>query len=126
MVRDMMLSAVEQRFAAGRAPHPIEWLSDNGSCYTADDTIDFAIAVGLRPRFTPVRSPQSNGMAESFVKTFKRDYVRCNPCPDAATVLSQLGRWFTDYNANHPHRGLKMLSPREFIKANSSLAACPV
>ncbi len=56
-------------------------------------------------------------MAESFVKTFKRDYVRCNPCPGAKTVISQLDRWFEDYNANHPHHGLKMLSPREFIQA---------
>jgi putative transposase len=35
--------------------------------------------------FTPVRSPESNGIAEGFVKSFKRDYVRLNPRPDAAT-----------------------------------------
>jgi transposase InsO family protein len=34
-VRDMMLAAVEDRFGTDRAPHPIEHLSDNGSCYTA-------------------------------------------------------------------------------------------
>jgi len=28
-----------------------------------------------------------NGMAEAFFKTFKRDYVRVNPLPDAKTVL---------------------------------------
>jgi len=89
-------------------------------------TIDFALALGLTPRFTPVRSPQSNGMAEAFVKTFKRDYVRCNPCPDAITVLGQLDTWFKDYNESHHHKALKMLSPREFIQANLSLAVCPV
>jgi putative transposase len=57
-------------------------------------------------------------MAEAFVKTFKRDYVRCNPCPDAITVLGQLDIWFTDYNESHHHKALKMLSPREFIQAN--------
>ena len=31
--------------------------------------------IGMEPRSTPVRSPQSNGMAEAFVKTFKYDYV---------------------------------------------------
>ncbi len=91
-------------------PHRVECLSDNGSCYIVAETIDFALGLGLMPRFTPVRSPESNGMSESFVKTFKRDYVRCNPRPDAETVLAQLDGWFEDYNDVHPHSGLKMLS----------------
>ena len=33
-------------------------------------------ALGLPLCFTPVRSPESNGIAEAFVKTFKRDYAR--------------------------------------------------
>ena len=76
MVRDMMLEAVETRFAAIQAPHPLEWLTDNGSVYTAKDTRDFALAINLVPCFTPVQSPESNGISESFVKTFKRDYAR--------------------------------------------------
>ena len=59
---------------AAHTPQPIQWLSDNGSAYRAHETIDFAIRLGLAPCFTPVRSPQSNGMSEAFVKTFKRDY----------------------------------------------------
>ena len=59
MIRDMMLEAVESRFAAIRAPHPIEWLSDNGSVYTAHETRDFATALNLVPCFTPVESPES-------------------------------------------------------------------
>jgi putative transposase len=31
MVRDLMLEAVELRFATIQAPHAVEWLSDNGS-----------------------------------------------------------------------------------------------
>ena len=125
MIRDMMLVAVERRFGVCATAHRVEYLTDNGSCYTAHETIEFALSLGLMPVFTPVRSPESNGMAESFVKTFKRDYVRCNPRPDAMTVLRQLDSWFEDYNTAHPHRALKMLSPREFINANSLLAACP-
>jgi putative transposase len=78
-VRDMMLEAVEKRFGATRAPHAIEHLSDNGSAYTARDTRLFAQALNLVPCFTPVASPQSNGMSEAFVKTLKRDYVRISP-----------------------------------------------
>ena len=119
MVRDMMLEAVETRFAALRAPNPIEWLTDNGSAYTARETRDFAVALDLVPCFTPVQSPQSNGISESFVKTFKRDYVRVNALPDALAALRQIAGWFEDYNDNHPHSGLKMRSPREFISAQA-------
>jgi putative transposase len=119
MVRDMMLDAVETRFAAIRLPHPVEWLTDNGSVYTAKETRDFAMALNLVPCFTPIQSPESNGISESFVKTFKRDYVRVNPLPDAVTALRQIAGWFEDYNNNHPHSGLKMRSPREFIRAQA-------
>ena len=118
-VRDMMLEAVERRFAGMRAPHAIEHLSDNGSPYTAKNTRDFAAALNLVPCFTPVRSPESNGMSEAFVKTFKRDYVRVNPLPDAATALRQIAGWIADYNDVHPHSALRMRSPREFIRAQA-------
>jgi putative transposase len=90
MIRDAMLACVEGRFGDIRAPHPIQWLADNGSPYTAKDTIDFATALNLVPCFTPVRSPESNGVYEAFVKTLKRDYARVNLRPDALAVLQQL------------------------------------
>ena len=125
MIRDLMVESIERRFGDRALPHPVQWLSDNGSCYRAHETIDFAISLGLVPCFTPVRSPQSNGMAEAFVKTFKRDYVYVHDRPDAKTVLSQLSAWFEDYNESHPHKALQMKSPREFIRSFQP-AACPV
>ncbi|MFV3077449.1 IS3 family transposase, partial [Niveispirillum fermenti] len=116
-IRDMMLEAVEARFATMRAPQPIEMLSDNGSPDIARNTRIFARQLGLKPCFTPVKSPQSNGIAEAFVKTLKRDYVHVTPLPDAEAVLGRIGEWIDDYNNNHPHSGLKMRSPREFIRA---------
>jgi putative transposase len=60
MVRDVMLQAVENRFhGALKTGSEIEWLSDNGSCYIADETLTFSRAIGLKPVTTPVRSPQS-------------------------------------------------------------------
>jgi transposase InsO family protein len=67
-----MIAAVERRFGALKVPHRVEWLSDNGSAYIAADTADTARALGLTMHFTPVRSPDRNGMSESFVKTLKR------------------------------------------------------
>ena len=115
-VQNLMVATVEHRYGqVNRVPEPIEWLSDNGSPYTARDTRAFARDIGLVPRTTPVSSPQSNGMAEAFVRTLKRDYVRVNPLPDARTVIDQLPRWIEHYNSVHPHRALGYRSPREYI-----------
>ena len=116
MVCDVLVQSMEKRFGAvSYLPQPVEWLTDNGSCYIAKSTRQFAHALGFQICTTPIRSPQSNGMAEAFVKTFKRDYVYLNDVPDAKTVLNALPLWIEDYNCNHPHSGLKMKSPREFL-----------
>jgi putative transposase len=126
-IRDLIVEAVERRFGpVAHTPHAIEWLADNGSAYTAHETVHHAYALGLVPCFTPVHSPESNGMAESFVKSFKRDYVFFHARPDAQSVLMQLTAWFEDYNEVRPHRGLRMHSPRQFIRTHLSTAACPV
>jgi putative transposase len=71
-----MLEAIEQRHGSELPEAPVQWLSDNGSVYTAEQTRAFARQIGLLPLTTPVCSPQSNGMAESFVKTMKREFRR--------------------------------------------------
>ena len=120
-VCDLMVTAVEHRFGkVNRLPQTIEWLTDNGSCYIAGPTRRFARDIGLEPLTTPVQSPQSNGMAEAFVRTFKRDYVSVNPIPDAKTVMLALPEWFDHYNELHPHRALGYRSPREFIAAHAA------
>ena len=98
----------------------IEWLTDNGSGYIAHETRRFAREIGLEPLTTPVESPQSNGMAEAFVRTIKRDYARVTSLPDAETVIRLLPSWFEHYNEVHPHRALKYRSPREFIERRSN------
>lgn len=89
-----MIKSVERRFGlVNRLPAPIEWLSDNGSPYTARETRAFARDIGLVPRTTPIESPQSNGMAEAFVKLIKRDRRRStrSPVPQASCTGSTTG-----------------------------------
>ena len=96
------------------APHAIQWLSDNGPQYTATASVLYAHELGLVPITTPAYSPESNGLAEAFVGTFKRDYVNGAELRDAETVLAQLGGWFDDYNTQAPHSALGMRSPADY------------
>ena len=105
---------------AGKLEKPIQWLSDQGPQYIAHETKDYARQWGLEPITTPAYSPESNGMAESFVKTFKRDYVYVSDLWTAESVLRQIPNWFADYNRHHPHSALKFMSPLEYRNRETS------
>ena len=116
----MLIEAVERRFGTvDDVPKELslEFLSDNGGAYIAADTRTLA----LKPINTPVCIPQSNGIAESFVNTFKRDYVPRMDLRDARVVLVQLPAAFEHFNEVHPHSSLKMLSPREFRQQRAAM-----
>lgn len=95
-------------------PITIEWLSDNGGPYTSLETVCYARELGFKPITTPAYSPESNGMAEAFVNTMKRDYVGGADLSDADTVMAQVPGWIEDYNRVAPHSSLGQLSPLEF------------
>ncbi|MGP4695689.1 IS3 family transposase [Escherichia coli] len=119
-VQDVMLGAVERRFGNELPASPVEWLTDNGSCYRANETRQFARMLGLEPKNTAVRSPGSNGIAESFVKTIKRDYISIMPKPDGLTAAKNLAEAFEHYNEWHPHSALGYRSPREYLRQQAS------
>lgn len=84
------------------------------------ETRAFARMLGLEPRTTAVRSPENNGMAESFVKKIKRDYISVMPKPDSATAVVYLSIAFSHYNEHHPHRAVGYRSPREYLRSKLS------
>jgi putative transposase len=114
-IRLLMHGAVAARFGDGTRPDvPIQWLSDNGSMYTALDTICAAERLNLVPITTPAASPQSNGMAEAFVNTLRRDYIVGADLSSAEVVLDQAPGWIADYNGIAPHSALGFRSPRQY------------
>jgi len=124
-IRTLMDRSLWKRFgeAALATPHTIQWLSDNGPQYTATESVFYAHELGFEPITTPAYSPQSNGMAEAFVKTLKRDYVGGADLRDAESVLLQLTEWIEDYNTRAPHAALGMRSPAVYRAA--MLASSP-
>ena len=87
-------------------------MSDNGGAYRTHETYALVRALGIEPVHTPACSPQSNGIAESFVNTFKRDYVNLMDRRSAEIVLAQLSDAFMHFNEVHPHLSLKWKLPR--------------
>ena len=117
-----MSGAVACRFGHGnRADSPIEWLSDNGSIYTALDTVIAAERLNLVPITTPAMSPQSNGMSEAFVNTIKRDYVAMADRSTAAVVIDQISSWIADYNSVAPHSALGFKSPDQYRREQQNI-----
>lgn len=115
-IRLLLDKALWSRFGERTLKTPIEiqWLNDNDGIYTSLETTCYAKDLGFKTITTPAYSPQSNGMAEAFVNTFKRDYVGGADLSDAQTVIRQLPGWIEDYNRLAPHSSLKQLSPWEF------------
>jgi putative transposase len=56
-VRDLILLAIERRFCALRSPLPVEWLADHGSCFTAHETIAFAMGGRIARDFATATAP---------------------------------------------------------------------
>lgn len=97
-----------------RSPIEIQWLSDNDGIYTSLETTVYAAELGFKPITTPAYSPESNGMAEAFVNTIKRDYVAGADLSGADAVMRQLPGWLEDYNRVAPHSALGQRSPWEW------------
>jgi hypothetical protein len=78
MIRDMMVQCAEKRFGTIRAPHPVQWLSDNGSIFATHKTIEIALALNLaRVRMPP---PPSRPLTIGW-----RITTPCIPIPGSAT-----------------------------------------
>jgi putative transposase len=94
----------------------LEFLSDNGPEYASIDLRAALVASGITVCRTPRRSPQSNGMAEAFFGSFKRDYVWQHELQTYEEVRRKIGGWIIDYNEKAPHSSLKMMSPAKFYR----------
>lgn len=97
---------MERRFGSNLPSSPVELLKDYGSAYCSHQTRQFARMVGLEPKNTAVRSPEGNGMAESFVKTMKREYISIMPKSDGLLAMKKLVEASEYYNEGHPHNAL--------------------
>lgn len=121
-VQQLVQTAVQARFGTAGPSTPLQFLSDNGSIYTALQTVCTTEQLGLTPITTPAYSPQSNGMSEAFVNTLRRDYLDGADRGTAAALLEQIPAWFADYNGVAPHSALRYRPPTEYRRVQQDAA----
>lgn len=114
-LQEMVREAVFQRFGVEKEKaQSIEFLSDNGPEYACRNLRALLQDFGMVICRTPRRSPESNGLAEAFFGSFKRDYVYQGELESLEAVAQKLPVWIEDYNQIAPHSALGMKSPAQF------------
>ena len=91
-------------------------ISDNGAQFIADAFAQFARDMEfLHVRIAPQR-PQTNGVAERFVRTFK-EWLAWHTWQSPAELTALLAEFIVYYN-DRPHQGVELagLSPNEFAR----------
>ena len=105
---------VQERFPeACRAPGT-RLRVDNGPAYRADAFLDHARALGLDLEHIQVRTPEDNGVIESFHAGLDRDYLGALVFDTFAEAEAFLAWAFEDYNGVKPMRRLRWRTPREY------------
>ena len=105
---------VQERFPeAGLAPGT-RLRVDNGPAYRADAFRAHARAPGLEVEHIQVRTPEDNGVIESFHAGLDRDYLNALVFDTFAEAEAFLAWAFEDCNAVKPMRRLRWRTPREY------------
>lgn len=68
MIRDLMLETIEYRFGKPKAPRRLQWLSDNGPCYTAHETVRFGRSLGFDVCTTPATALRAMAWLKHLLK----------------------------------------------------------
>jgi len=84
----MMVQAVESRFGAGtrQLPVPVEWLSENGSIYTSNETREFGLNEQAKSGQSCAGQIRASGRTRTMVVCFEASSV-AKPSAVAAPVF---------------------------------------
>ncbi len=101
----------------GRLPEEVEYVvSDRGVHFMAEVFARYLAAQEIVHVPVARHRPQSNGLAERFVRTFK-EWVRDKTWATEAEFLALVAQFEAEYNARpHQGRGMGGLSPNERVR----------
>lgn len=92
-------------------------MTDNGGCYRSHRFRRALEAIGARHIFTRPYRPQTNGKAERFIQTAKRNWAYARAYRSSAIRTLALEGFLNRYNRRRPHRALGNQTPLSRLEA---------
>ena len=89
---------------------------DNGCQPTSNAYIDTLQTCGITGEWVGFNCPEQNAHIESAIGTLKQDWLWLEDCESFDEAHELCLRAITEYNQDHPHSNLNMLSPNEFTQ----------
>ena len=89
---------------------------DNGCQPTSSAYIDALRTCQVTGEWTGFNCPEQNAHVESVIGTLKQDWIWLEEYDTFDEALKLCQRAVSEYNCDHPHSNLEMLSPNEFTR----------
>ena len=86
-------------------------MTDNGSCYVSHPFREALEALGVRHVRTRPYRPQTNGKAERFIQTAKKEWAYARAYRSSVIRSLALPGFLHRYNGRRPHRGIGNRTP---------------
>jgi transposase InsO family protein len=86
-------------------------MTDNGACYRSNRFRHALERAGIRHLWTRPYRPQTNGKAERFIQTAKREWAYARAYRTSAARTQMLAGFLNRYNSRRPHRGIGNQTP---------------
>lgn len=117
-------SALINRFGWTRgAPEGLMIRSDNGLVFGSRLYRGICRDYHLGQEFITPYTPEENGLAERFIRSFKEECVWLHRFESMEEASGEIARWIEWYNTDRPHQSLGYKTPAEARKEHDKLAA---
>jgi transposase InsO family protein len=128
--KGLTCAAFLQRAATWLAAHGIaieRVMTDNGSGYVSKAFRRVIDRLGARHIRTRPYTPRTNGKAERFIQTCKREWAYVRPYPNSDARRAALTAFLCYYNCHRPHWGIGRITPqRRLTQLVNNVRGCNI
>lgn len=113
---DALGRAVQAEFPDGVRDAGLTLRMDNGCQPTSKAYMDTLDTLAITGEWVGFNCPEQNAHVESLIGTLKQDWLWLEECSSDDEALALCQRAVSEYNNDHPHSSLGMLSPNTFTQ----------